>query len=47
MVQPTQRMVTLNPEARMATAPQAGHWVPLDNPCSFLEVVGPFLAGEA
>src|SRR5918995_774439 len=29
MVQPTQRMVTLNPGARMATVPKAGHWVPL------------------
>jgi len=36
-------MATLNPQARMTIVPQAGHWVPLDNPGGFLEIVGPFL----
>jgi pimeloyl-ACP methyl ester carboxylesterase len=43
MVVPTERMVTFNPQARLVTVPQAGHWVPLDNPSGFLEVVGTFL----
>jgi len=43
MVEPTEQMATLNPRARMVTIPQAGHWVPLDNPSGFLEVVGRFL----
>ncbi len=46
MVEPTQRMLTLNPQARMTTVPQAGHWIPLDNPRGFLEVVSPFLQGD-
>jgi pimeloyl-ACP methyl ester carboxylesterase len=46
MVEPTQRMVTLNPRARMITVPRAGHWVPLDNPSEFLAVVGQFLTTE-
>ena len=46
MVEPTQRMQTLNPQARMTTVPQAGHWIPLDNPRGFLEVVSPFLQGD-
>lgn len=47
MVAPTQRMVALNPQARMATVPQAGHWIPLDNPGGFLEAVRGFLTGDA
>jgi pimeloyl-ACP methyl ester carboxylesterase len=43
MVESTERMVTLNPRAHMVTVPQAGHWVPLENPGGFLEVVGQFL----
>ena len=35
-----------NPQARLVRIPQAGHWVPLDNPNGFVEVVGQFLAGE-
>jgi pimeloyl-ACP methyl ester carboxylesterase len=46
MVEPTQRMLTRNPQARMTTVPQAGHWIPLDNPNGFLEVVEPFLTNE-
>jgi pimeloyl-ACP methyl ester carboxylesterase len=46
MVASTQRMVTLNPRARMAAVPEAGHWVPLDNPSGFLEVVRGFLAEQ-
>jgi pimeloyl-ACP methyl ester carboxylesterase len=46
MVEPTQRMQTLNPQARLTTVPQAGHWIPLDNPRGFLEVVSPFLQGD-
>ena len=38
-------MQTLNPQVRMATVPHAGHWIPLDNPRGFLEVVRPFLQG--
>ena len=47
MVEPTERMVTLNPQARMITIPQAGHWVPLDNPGGFLEAVSGFLTGTS
>jgi pimeloyl-ACP methyl ester carboxylesterase len=43
MVEPTQRMAMLDPRVRMATIPQAGHWVPLDNPRGVLEAVRPFL----
>jgi pimeloyl-ACP methyl ester carboxylesterase len=32
-----------NPHARTVTIPDAGHWVPLDNPAGFLSVVRPFL----
>ena len=46
MVASTQRMVTLNPQARMATVPEAGHWVPLDNPSGFLKVVREFLVEQ-
>lgn len=43
MVEPIRWMATVNPRARMVIVPQAGHWVPLDNPSGFLEVVGQFL----
>jgi pimeloyl-ACP methyl ester carboxylesterase len=43
MVEPTARIAMVNPRARVVTIPQAGHWVPLDNPSGFLEVVGQFL----
>jgi pimeloyl-ACP methyl ester carboxylesterase len=33
----------MNP-ARVATLPQAGHWVPLDNPTDFARLVREFLA---
>jgi pimeloyl-ACP methyl ester carboxylesterase len=46
MVEPTERMVKLNPQARMITIPQAGHWVPLDNPGGFLKAVSGFLTGD-
>ncbi len=46
MVEPTRRMVTRNPRARMVTVPQAGHWIPLDNPSGFLEAVRGFLTGD-
>jgi esterase len=47
MVEPTRRMVALNPQARMVTVPQAGHWIPLDNPGGFLKAVRGFLTGDA
>ena len=43
MVEPTARAAKKNPRARVATVPQAGHWVPLDNPRGFLDVVSHFL----
>ena len=46
MVEPTQRLVASNPHARMVTVPQAGHWVPLDNPSGFLRAVRAFLNEE-
>ena len=46
MVEPTQRMATANRLARIVIVPRAGHWVPLDNPGGFLEVVGRFLDGK-
>jgi esterase len=38
------RMVAVMPEARVVSVPQAGHWVPLDNPASFARLVRNFLA---
>jgi pimeloyl-ACP methyl ester carboxylesterase len=32
-----------NPRAHVITVPQAGHWVPLDNPSGFLGAVSQFL----
>lgn len=46
MVGPTRKMALANSEARVAMLPRSGHWVPLDNPIGFLEVVGGFLMGE-
>ncbi len=46
MVEPTQRMLARNPQAHMITVPQAGHWVPLDNPTEFLSAVRGFLNGD-
>jgi pimeloyl-ACP methyl ester carboxylesterase len=43
LVEPMQRMAQRNPRAQTVTVPRAGHWVPLDNPQGFLEVVGRFL----
>jgi pimeloyl-ACP methyl ester carboxylesterase len=43
MVEPTRLVAARNPLARVATIPQAGHWVPLDNPSGFLEAVRGFL----
>jgi esterase len=47
MVEPTRRMATANPLARVVTVPEAGHLVPLDNPSGFLAAVRGFLAEEA
>jgi pimeloyl-ACP methyl ester carboxylesterase len=47
MVEPTARLVDANPRARMAVVPQAGHWVPLDNPGGFVAAVRGFLSDEA
>ncbi len=43
MVEPTQRILTRNPQAQMVTVPEAGHWASLDNPRGFLEAVSQFL----
>jgi pimeloyl-ACP methyl ester carboxylesterase len=34
------------PEKRLVVLPRTGHWVPLDNPSGFLEVVSSFLTAE-
>ena len=47
MVEPTARMATANPRTRIVTIPQAGHWVPLDNPGGFLAAVRGFLTENA
>jgi pimeloyl-ACP methyl ester carboxylesterase len=44
MVEPTAQVATRNPHARVEVIPAAGHWVPLDNPASFVSVVDGFLA---
>jgi pimeloyl-ACP methyl ester carboxylesterase len=46
MVEPTAQMATANPRTRQVTVPWADHWVPLDNPSGFLDVVGRFLDGK-
>jgi pimeloyl-ACP methyl ester carboxylesterase len=40
------RMAKLNARARTVTIPQAGHWLPLDNPDGFLAAVRGFLTGD-
>jgi esterase len=47
LVEPMKRMARLNPRARTVIVPQAGHWVPLDNPSGFLEAVRGFLTEGA
>jgi len=47
MVEPTEQFATVNPDVSVVRIPQAGHWIPLDNPSGFLEVVSPFLQGDA
>jgi esterase len=44
---PSQRLAAAIPHVRFVTLPETGHWVPLDNPRGFQEVVGRFLNGEA
>ena len=39
-----QRMLTENPNVRMASVPECGHSITLDNPDGLLEVVSPWLA---
>jgi pimeloyl-ACP methyl ester carboxylesterase len=46
MVVPTEQIASANPQFRIVHIPQAGHWIPLDNPRGFLEVVGAFLTGH-
>jgi esterase len=46
LVEPMHRMARHNSRARTVTIPQAGHWVPLDNPGGFLDVVAQFLTKE-
>lgn len=46
LAEPMHRVAQLNPRARAVTVPRAGHWVPLDNPRGFLEIVRPFLLNE-
>jgi pimeloyl-ACP methyl ester carboxylesterase len=42
-LQPSERLAASLPRIRLEQVPRAGHWVPLDNPTGFLDVVGPFL----
>lgn len=46
MVTPTEQIATANPRARVSVIPRADHWIPLDNPGCFLNIVGGFLWGE-
>ena len=39
-----QRMLAENPNARLASVPECGHSITLDNPDGMLEVVSPWLA---
>jgi pimeloyl-ACP methyl ester carboxylesterase len=41
-----ERDAVLNPGKRLAKIPQAGHWVPLDNPAGFVKAVRGFLLGD-
>ena len=43
VVEAAQQMVTVYPRARLTIVPDAGHWVPLDNPNGFLQVMEAFL----
>jgi pimeloyl-ACP methyl ester carboxylesterase len=39
-------MAPRNPRVRLVVLPETGHWVPLDNPHGFLDVVHRFLTEE-
>jgi esterase len=43
MVEATEQTAPAHPRVRVVRIPQAGHWIPLDNPQGFLQVVGAFL----
>jgi pimeloyl-ACP methyl ester carboxylesterase len=43
MVESTKQVAALNPRARFEIVPDAGHWLPLENPSGFLEAVRKFL----
>jgi pimeloyl-ACP methyl ester carboxylesterase len=38
-----QKMTEVMPNCRLATVPDAGHSIPLDNPTGFIAAVRPFL----
>jgi pimeloyl-ACP methyl ester carboxylesterase len=44
-VESAERMASANPHTRLAHIARAGHWVPLDNPEAFGQVVRDFLLG--
>jgi pimeloyl-ACP methyl ester carboxylesterase len=46
LVEPMLRMARRNPQARTVVVPEAGHWVPLDNPDGFLAAVRGFLNAD-
>jgi pimeloyl-ACP methyl ester carboxylesterase len=46
LVEPMQRMARLNPQARTVIVPEAGHWLPLDNPVGFVAAVRGFLTED-
>ncbi len=46
LVEPMKRMARRNPQARTVIVPEAGHWVPLDNPRGFLKAVRGFLNAD-
>ena len=41
-----EQMAAAMPNARVVSIPDAGHWVPLDNPSGFARAVRDFLADE-
>jgi pimeloyl-ACP methyl ester carboxylesterase len=43
---PSERIAAATPGVRLVRLPATGHWVPLDNPQGFIEVVTRFLAEE-
>jgi pimeloyl-ACP methyl ester carboxylesterase len=47
MVGPTAEVATVTPHVQVITVPQAGHWVPLDNPGGFLAAIRGFLTEGA